>query len=243
MATVAKLLMLDTWRKPVSRNEVEVYRAVPFHPRILKFQELSDFEDYLVLQYHPKGDLWSYLIEEKPSLTTRISWALEIAEGITHLHYNSVVWADAHLRNILVTEDLHVVLADFAYSIINPEPLHWFTTRPPPIFTCPIGYYGSPNTHVDIFGCGVMLFALLTTRFPWTADLLPSDAEQELATQKHFIQQFDTIDNDSLRECFGPVVENCFNVVYATGEELFTALKTACDKWATSGALLAFALD
>ncbi|KAJ7677597.1 hypothetical protein B0H17DRAFT_1206879 [Mycena rosella] len=94
-------------------------------------------------------------------LATCINWAIEIAEEIAHLHFKSVIWVDTHFCNVLVTDDLHVVLADFAFSIMDMSGLHFFTTMAPPVFACPTGYYGLPSTYVDIFGFGVMLFALL----------------------------------------------------------------------------------
>ncbi|KAF8912457.1 hypothetical protein CPB85DRAFT_1252725 [Mucidula mucida] len=79
------------------------------HPstRIVAFLGLADYDQYIRLQYHPLGDLWTYIAEKSPPLSLRIQWAVEVAEGIAHLHAKSIVWADAHLRNILVTEDLH----------------------------------------------------------------------------------------------------------------------------------------
>ncbi|KAJ6595915.1 hypothetical protein B0H10DRAFT_2089681 [Mycena sp. CBHHK59/15] len=61
---------------------------------------------------------------------------VELAEGLTHLNSKFFAWVDAHFRNILVTEDLHI-LADFACSIMTPARLHLFTTCPPPVFACP----------------------------------------------------------------------------------------------------------
>ncbi|KAJ7928100.1 kinase-like domain-containing protein, partial [Mycena leptocephala] len=98
-------------------------------------------------------------------LATRVDWGVGIAEGLAHLHSKSIVWADAHFRNILVTHDHDVVLADFVYSAILANlrdwPGHYFSTIPPPVFVCPDGYWGSPSsTYVDIFGFGIMFFAL-----------------------------------------------------------------------------------
>ncbi|KAJ7138109.1 kinase-like domain-containing protein [Mycena epipterygia] len=215
------------WRKPESPREVDVYKVVSPHPRILACETVPDGDGYISLEYHPNGDLWTYLVEKKPQLNTRIDWAVEIAEGIAHLHSNSVIWADAHFRNILVTHDLHVVLADFAFSVVAPAALHVFTTRPPPVFACPIGYYGRPPTHVDIFGFGVMLFALLANRFPWTSNLLPKDEEQIQALAYHGIRKFDTVDDSQLNECFGPILEKCFIPQYHTGAELLKELVDA----------------
>ncbi|KAJ7106395.1 kinase-like domain-containing protein [Mycena epipterygia] len=216
------------WRKPVSSLEEYVYKTIP-SDRILKYFATRD--GYLDLQFHPNGDLWTYLAEKEPPLATRIDWAIQIAEGLAHLHSHSIVWADAHFRNILVTEDLDIVLADFAYSVLTLDPLHWFTTRPPPIFTCPLGYHGRPPTHVDIFGFGVMLFALLMNRFPWTVDLLPKLDEQVQALSKHTWGEFDTIGVAELNKCFGSILEKCFVPTYPTATELLVDMKNAREMW------------
>ncbi|KAJ7161681.1 kinase-like domain-containing protein [Mycena filopes] len=221
----------DTWQKPVSSSEEYVYKGIP-HDRILKYFTTRD--GYLHLQFHPNGDLWTYLVEKEPPLATRINWAVEIAEGLAHLHSNSVVWADAHFRNILVADDLHVVLADFAYSVVAPSPLHSFTTRPPPVFACPDGYYGRPPTHVDIFGFGVMLFALLANRFPWTVDLLPELDKQVQVMTKHANREFDTVEDAELKRCFGSILEKCFVPQYPTGTELLDEMKQARGIWLQS---------
>ncbi|KAJ7236420.1 kinase-like domain-containing protein [Mycena haematopus] len=197
--------------------------------RILKYFGTRD--EYFDLQFHPNGDLWTYLVEKEPPLATRIDWAVQIAEGLAHLHSHSVVWADAHFRNILVTNDLDIVLADFAYSVRDPDRLHWFTTRPPPIFICPIGYHGSPPTYVDIFGFGVMLFALLTNRFPWTVDLLPKLDEQAKALSKHNNFEFDTVEVAELNKYFGSILEKCLYPTYPTGTELLIDMKQAREMW------------
>ncbi|KAJ3716666.1 kinase-like domain-containing protein [Lentinula raphanica] len=224
-----------TWRKPVSRNEQNVYELLSeSHPRIIAFQGIAEMEqeEYLVLQYHPKGDLWTYLLNNDPSLSTRIHWAIEIAEGIAYLHSKSIVWADPHLRNILVTEDLHVVLTDFAFSIISPDWMHRFSTMPPPIFACPTGFWGMTPNRADIFGFGVILFALLTRRFPWVDHLAPSLKEQlQIFTTLHEEEKWDTVGDSKLREHFGEIVEKCFKVKYMSGDGILGDLKQCFANW------------
>ncbi|KAF7335235.1 Protein kinase domain-containing protein [Mycena sanguinolenta] len=220
------------WHKPTSPTEERVYKTV-CHERILKYftTGLSDLE----LEFHPNGDLWSFLVVEKPQLTTRVEWAVQIAEGLAQLHSNSIVWSDAHFRNVLVTQDLNIVLCDFAFSVFNPQIYHDFTTAPPPIFIAPWGYFGLPPTYVDIFGFGVMLFALLANRFPWTDDLLPNMDAQTEAMAKHGRREFDTLEAfPDLNAHFGEVVTKCFQATYLTGTELLHDLKCARDGWLQS---------
>ncbi|KAJ7486078.1 kinase-like domain-containing protein [Mycena galericulata] len=211
------------WKKPISENEEKVYEAISPHPRILKFYGLD--VDHLELEYHPNGDLWT------PPMARRVDWAVEIAEGLAYLHSKSIVWADAYFRNILVTDDLHIVLADFGYSILQPLESHSFKTRPPPIFCRPIVYYGRSPTHVDIFGFGVMLFSLLSNRCPWTDNLQPQLDEQLAAQKKHDELKFDSLDDPELKDIFGSILDKCFGVKYATGTELLNDLKQARELW------------
>ncbi|KAJ6454456.1 kinase-like domain-containing protein [Mycena vitilis] len=220
----------DTWRKHACANEEEVYKIISPHHRILAFHGLADCGHYLVLQFHRNGNLWSYLLQNTPSLAIRIQWALEIAEGIAHLHSRSIVWADGHFGNILLTEGFNVVLADFDCSVIKPGRPHWFNTHPPPVFACPTGYYGSPPTHVDIFSFGIMLFALLMNRFPWTVNLAPNLDEQVQAATNHSNGKFDIVDAE-LSNCFGWILEGCFKAEYTTGAELLSEMKKACTHW------------
>ncbi|KAJ7147156.1 kinase-like domain-containing protein [Mycena crocata] len=226
-----------TWQKPqpeTPANQIErkVYEAITPHPRIVAFYGVEDY-NYLSLQYHPNGDLWSYLVNKRPSLATRIDWAVEIAEGLAHLHSKNVY--SVHVYFTPLTNDLHVVLADFGYSVMNASLRHTFTTCPPPVFACPDGYYGRPPKHVDLFGFGVMLFALLVNRFPWTQNLTPGDDEQQKSYHTHAKRQFDTIDDPQLNELFGPILDRCFD--YDEGKKddtegyLLNPMKQARDKW------------
>ncbi|KAJ7677440.1 kinase-like domain-containing protein [Mycena rosella] len=156
--------------------------------------------------------LWEYLLNARPPLrdkiplATRINWAVEIAEGLAHLHSKSVIWADAHFRNVLwVTDDLHIVLADFAYSIKDPDRFHFFTTMAPPVFAYPENYSGRPPTHVDIFGFGFMLFGVLADRFPWTENLMSGLLEAVETMNKYAKRQFDELDDPKLKEMLGPI--------------------------------------
>ncbi|KAJ7102758.1 hypothetical protein C8R44DRAFT_808493 [Mycena epipterygia] len=161
-----------------------------------------------------------------PSLATRINWAFEIAEGIAHLHSQAVVWADGHFANILLTEKSYIVLADFDCSVVKPEPLHWFKTHPSPVFACPSGYWGSPPTHFDIFGFGVMLFALLTDRFPPTL-------HRAWTNRFKFSTIMATVGDAELNKVFGPMLAKCFNLnaEYLTGNELLSQMKIASKIW------------
>jgi serine/threonine protein kinase len=211
--------------------ESSVYETLGSHPRILPYLGVDARANILLLRLN-NGDLWNYLAAHKNiPLNARITWAVEIAQGLAHLHAKQVVWADAHLRNILLTDDFHVVLCDFRFSILKPLFFHSFSTRPPPVFMCPPGYYGKPPTRIDIFGFAIILYVLLENRFPFCRDLTPSMEEQVAAYENHCVEVFDTLTDSSLNSCFGRVVAECFAASYTSGEDLVKAVEGAYESW------------
>ncbi|KAJ7769513.1 kinase-like domain-containing protein [Mycena metata] len=224
------------WRKTATPPELHVYKTIQ-HQRILRYYGTTRGGE-LELEFHPTGDLWTYLVEARPSLATRIEWAVQIAEGLAELHSHSIIWADPHFRNILVTADLNIVLCDFAFSLSSPPQFLQFSTRPPQIFVAPFGFFGYDPTYVDIFGYGVMLFALLANRFPWTHDLVPCYELHLAATEKHDRFEFDSLNNTELEAHFSSVINKCFLATYATGMELLDGVKNARDSWLSVSALV-----
>jgi protein kinase X len=124
-----------------------------------------------------------------------------------------------------------MVLCDFRFSLLNPPHDHLFTTSPPPVFRCPLGYFGKPPTYVDVFGFAIILYVLLENRFPFCRDLLPPMEEQVAAYQNHCSRVYDTLTDPSLNSSFGRVVADCFAASYTSGEELVKALEGAYESW------------
>ncbi|KAF5348368.1 hypothetical protein D9758_010888 [Tetrapyrgos nigripes] len=225
----------NTWRKRKSRNELETYQVISPHPRILPIIGI-DKEGYAVFKYQCNGDLWRFLAKNfsTPSnvpITTRIVWAVEIAQGLAHLHHKKVVWADAHLANILLSDEGHALLCDFAFSVRNPKFFHSFRTVPPPIFFCPKTYYGIQPTHVDIFSFAIIFFVLLDYRFPFTEDVTPNQEVQDNTVDKHIAKQFDVLRDAVLHKYFGEILDDCFHVRIVTGDVLVQRLLDAHAKW------------
>jgi serine/threonine protein kinase len=220
------------WRKTGNAVESSIYESLGTHPRILPYYGVDPRTKNILLPRLANGDLWNHLATHKNiPLDARITWAIEIAQGLAHLHAKQVVWADAHLRNVLLTDDFHMVLCDFRFSLLNPSYFHLFSTSPPPVFMCPLGYLGNPPTRVDVFGFGIILYVLLENRFPFCRDLLPPMEEQVAAYQNHCRRVFDTLTDPSLNSSFGRVVADCFAASYTSGEELVKALEGAYESW------------
>ncbi|KAA6390374.1 MAG: putative CAMK family protein kinase [Streblomastix strix] len=77
---------------------------------------------YLVLEYCSGGDLNKYIKKMKKfgqQITDEDAWKLiaQIAQSVYPLHSNRIIHADLKPRNILLTEDMKVKLADFGLAL------------------------------------------------------------------------------------------------------------------------------
>ncbi|KAJ7869710.1 hypothetical protein B0H14DRAFT_3440455 [Mycena olivaceomarginata] len=135
-----------------------------------------------------------------------------------------------YLHNILVTDDLNIVLCNFAFAVSKPKLSQEFSTAPPPMFEAPFGFYGHLPTYVDVYGFGVILFALLANCFPWTPDLVPSADVQLAANTKHSPcapgPEFNTLVPE-LHAHFGSILVKCFHPKYVLRSELLNNIKHA----------------
>ncbi|KAJ6525256.1 hypothetical protein DFH09DRAFT_1416610 [Mycena vulgaris] len=135
----------------------------------------------------------TYLLEKESPLATRVDWALEIAEGPLDLSFGErvpgAIWADTHFRNILVTEDLHVVLADF-----RPQRLPLLhdnsSSRPRQILREAIHL----RRHIRLWNHAL---SLVGDQFSWIKNLNPSVGEQVHAMNVHCDFKFDALDDRS----------------------------------------------
>jgi serine/threonine protein kinase len=219
------------WRKEGLLSEERIYTLLGQHPRILAYLGHDPITCELLLQHLQNGDLHGYLsYHPTVSYKTRIGWAIEIVEGITHLHSNNIVWHDTHLGNVLVTDDLHVVLCDFGSSLINPPVLQRFEVEPPPPYVCPSGYYGFTEKRQDIFGFGVILFTLLSQRFPHCSGFSPDFDELCASADLHETMEFDALSEIS-HPHFAQIVEKCFRIRYQSASELLADLEKAHSSW------------
>ncbi|KAF8972623.1 kinase-like domain-containing protein [Flammula alnicola] len=209
--------------KAPNANEEAIYRILGSHPRIVKYLGGDPLTGHIMLSSLRNGALLFHLRAHPViPLATRLTWAIEIAQGVAHLHARDIIWAGPHLANILLTDDYHAVLCDFGLSVHKAPYFYDFTIGPPPIYSCPFGYCAKTPRRNDIFGLGVILFVLLSERFPFHKDLFPSTLEEIAVLEKHeeitdYRRAFDKLP-PSLDSYFGNIVDNCFTIKYQSAD-------------------------
>ena len=75
----------------------------------------------IVMEYCDGGDLLDILGSDS-TMDLKLSWALEVAQGINALHSRSppVAHRDLKSANVFITKDLHCKVADFDMAIEIP---------------------------------------------------------------------------------------------------------------------------
>lgn len=136
------------------KREAAIYEALGSHPHILKCygvaslpageeEKTEEREAWAVrLERAPHGSLRECILrDEPPSMTRRLQLALDLANTLEYVHERGVIWGDMSARNILVFDDLHIKLSDFAGSslrgvyselLFSCEPRYWVPDTTPP---------------------------------------------------------------------------------------------------------------
>ena len=152
------------------RQEIDIMSRLR-HRNIIQLK--GWFEDdqniYLVLPYISGGDLAGFLKKGIPSKEETVKIMTQLVSALKYCHRKGILHRDIKLNNILLDENLNVKLTDFGLSAIKDEANTLFYDRVGTArYTAPEFLYKSGhNEKVDVWGLGVILFLLLTGKFPF----------------------------------------------------------------------------
>jgi serine/threonine protein kinase len=147
----------------------------------------------LVLQFCPGGDLQKKINEERRIDEQRTClFSAEILTAIVHLHERLIIYRDLKPENVLLDADGHCMLCDFGLSkedVCNDTRSFCGSLAflAPEIIT-----NKGHNQTVDIYGLGVLLFAMLTGRPPFydrNKDKLLSNIQHVRLSLPNFVSQ------------------------------------------------------
>ncbi|OMJ91757.1 hypothetical protein SteCoe_5658 [Stentor coeruleus] len=137
------------------------------HPHIIKYFEC--FEDlncvYVSMEYCQGGDLYSEIKKvNKFNEETSAEIMVQLLSAVQYLHEKNIVHRDLKLQNLLLgqnSNNIDVKIADFGSACWlsgNFKAFGYFGT---PAFQAPEVMKGFYDEKVDIWSCGVILYALL----------------------------------------------------------------------------------
>ncbi|KAM8904841.1 LIM domain kinase 1a isoform 3-T3 [Spinachia spinachia] len=175
-----ELIRFDDETQRTFLKEVKVMRCLD-HPNVLKFigvlykdKRLNFIAEYI------KGGTLREIIKKMDSnypWKRRVSFAKDIAAGMTYLHSMNIIHRDLNSHNCLVRENNTVVVADFGLSRLMVDDKHEekllpglkkhdrrkrYTVVGNPYWMAPEMIHGkSYDERVDIFSFGIMLCEII----------------------------------------------------------------------------------
>ena len=157
-------------------KEYETLRKLK-HPNIVEVFDCIDCNRIVAMAMEPitKGDLHDFIIKKWPiHADRRRKFATQILSAVECIHCLDIAHCDIKLENILITNDDDLKLIDFGSALYVKEATFddfaYIATTPeylPPEIICASANEGYDIRAIDEWSVGVVLFILLTGRFPF----------------------------------------------------------------------------
>lgn len=154
----------------VSR-EIKILKQV-IHPNIVKLYEIieSPKQLYLIMEYASGGELFDYIVaRSKLKESQACIFFQQLLAGVEYLQQIKVVHRDLKPENLLLDSQKNIKIVDFGLSNLYKGDETLKTACGSPCYAAPEmiagkRYHGSC---VDVWSCGVILFAMLCGYLPF----------------------------------------------------------------------------
>ena len=149
------------------------------HPHIIRLYEVIDTptDIFVVMEYVSGGELFDCIVA-KGRLSEDEARRLfqQIVSGVEYCHAHRVVHRDLKPENLLLSADNSIKIADFGLSNIMRDGEFLRTSCGSPNYAAPEVISGSvyAGPEVDIWSCGVILYALLCGSLPFDDEHIPN---------------------------------------------------------------------
>ncbi|KAN0065466.1 hypothetical protein ACQY0O_001302 [Thecaphora frezii] len=182
-------LQLDTTNRDPAKmskveREIQVLKDVR-HPNIVRLYEVIESDRYIgiVLEYASGGELFDHILAHK-YLKEEHACRLfaQLISGVSYLHRKKIVHRDLKLENLLLDRNRNVIITDFGFA-------NNFEDRRDDLMatSCGSPCYAAPElvvqdglyagSAVDVWSCGVILYAMLAGYLPFDDDPANPDGD------------------------------------------------------------------
>ncbi|KJE95448.1 CAMK/CAMKL/AMPK protein kinase [Capsaspora owczarzaki ATCC 30864] len=160
------------------RREIQ-YLKLFRHPHIIKLYEVisTPTDIFMVMEYVSGGELFEYIVKHgKLSEKDARRFFQQIISGVHYCHKHMVVHRDLKPENLLLDSNLNVKIADFGLSNMMTDGDFLKTSCGSPNYAAPEVISGKlyAGPEVDIWSCGVILYALLCGKLPFDDEFIPN---------------------------------------------------------------------
>lgn len=149
------------------------------HPHIIKlYQVISTPNDiFMIMEYVSGGELFDYIVKNgRLGEDEARRFFQQIVSGVDYCHRHMVVHRDLKPENLLLDHNLNVKIADFGLSNMMMDGEFLRTSCGSPNYASPEiisgRLYAGPE--IDIWSCGVILYALLCGTLPFDDEHVPT---------------------------------------------------------------------
>ncbi|OEH80673.1 CAM snf1 domain-containing protein [Cyclospora cayetanensis] len=152
-------------------REIHILRAVR-HPHIIHLLEIVETASrlYLVMELASGGELFDFIVQrQRVDEPTARRLFRQILSGVEALHSMFICHRDLKPENLLLDSSMNIKIVDFGLSNLYRHKRMLVTACGSPSYAAPEIVQGklySPLA-VDIWSCGVILYALLVGRLPF----------------------------------------------------------------------------
>lgn len=147
------------------------------HPNIVAAYEWGmtrEGEPFVVMEF-VEGIILSYLVDVQNDRMkrNRLSYIIQIGEGLQYLHQQNWIYRDLCPRNIMVTQDDVVKLIDFGLVVPNTPPYQAPGNR-----TGTANYMApelvkrqKTDQRIDLYSYAMTCYEMYAKRFPWEGEI------------------------------------------------------------------------
>lgn len=160
------------------RREIKILRLF-MHPHIIRLYEVIEThaDIYVVMEYVKSGELFDYIVEKGrlPEDEAR-RFFQQIISGVDYCHKNQVVHRDLKPENLLLDSNLNIKIVDFGLSNVIRDGHFLKTSCGSPNYAAPEVISGKlyAGPEVDVWSCGIILYALLCGTLPFDDASIPN---------------------------------------------------------------------
>ncbi|ERM99072.1 SNF1-related protein kinase catalytic subunit alpha KIN10 [Amborella trichopoda] len=160
------------------RREIKILRLF-MHPHIIRLYEVIETTSdiYVVMEYVKCGELFDFIVEKgRLQEEEARGFFQQIISGVEYCHRNMIVHRDLKPENLLLDSKWNVKIADFGLSNVMRDGHFLKTSCGSPNYAAPEVISGKlyAGPEVDVWSCGVILYALLCGTLPFDDENIPT---------------------------------------------------------------------
>ena len=185
------------------RREIKILKLFR-HPNICRLYEViqTPADIFLIMEYVDGGELYDYIVHQGKLKEDAARYVFQqIVCALEYCHHFRVVHRDLKPENILLGANLQVKIIDFGLANLMRDGDFLATSCGSPNYAAPEVISGRLyfGPEVDVWSCGVVLYALLCGCLPFDEDTIPQ-LFAKIKKGKYVVPSFVTAGARSLLE-------------------------------------------